>query len=205
MSRIKIIVYEQVLHGSKVISVRCSKGYYEQKEESDVRIALLFGKYVKQSNKCNHYSAIIRKINFQRVIDTFTNKYLPRDIVLSDIPVSTWPPEENKNTSDNSKIVPKEYDGLGIGLPDDTKIVRNAEKTECAFVAVCVSIGLQRSYKDILKEKVPSRRQNSLGISLEPYSNSGDLITMANLLECRIVIDEDAVGLWRRIEIIPIN
>jgi hypothetical protein len=35
MSPIKIIVYEQVLVNERVISVRCSKGYFDQKDKSN--------------------------------------------------------------------------------------------------------------------------------------------------------------------------
>ena len=41
MSRIKIIVYEQVLVNEKLIGIKCSKGYFDLKDRSNVRIALL--------------------------------------------------------------------------------------------------------------------------------------------------------------------
>ena len=124
---------------------------------------------------------------------------------MGGIPVSNGSPEENKKTYDNIKLVSEEYVEVEVCAADRSKIVRNAEMTECAFAAVCDSIGVQRSYNNKLKEKVAIRRQNTFGMSEEPYTNSIDMITMANLLECSLLIDEYKGGIWRRTVIKPME
>ena len=56
-----------------------------------------------------------------------------------------------------------------------------------------------------LMEKVKIRRQNNFGITEDPGTDSADLITMANLLECNILIDETTDGIWRRVVIKPMD
>jgi len=144
-------------------------------------------------------------VNFQSVIDKFIKEYLLPDVVMNESPENKCPLEENKKTSDKTKVVPEEYVGVEIDEPDCLKIVRNAETTECAYSAVCDAIGLQRSYKNKLKEKVKIRRQNNFGISQEPCTDSADLIIIANLLECHILIYETTDGIWRRVVIKPMD